>query len=135
MVNWKFVLSALFMSVWIGLHPLSVSATELHVEDISSVEELPEMVAAAKSLIQAYADYNATMNDNLGTMGVMYYPCPDGYRCRDLIAPGLDIIPEKLVFDHCEGDSEECLILLTDLLIKAGVADVDTYLNDRRSKK
>ncbi len=92
-------------------------------------EEPPAPDPMVRNLLQAYADYNLGVNANRGTRGVQYYPCPTGFRCAELIPPSLQLPVEKIVFDRCNGDSEACLILATDFLIKSGVLDVESFLS------
>lgn len=99
---------------------------------VPSVKANKSDAAAPPGLLQLYADYNQTVNNNKGTRGVQYYPCPSGYRCRDLLIPQLHLDINTLAWDHCRGDDESCLIMVTDFLILSGIDDVEPYLTARK---
>lgn len=93
---------------------------------------LPMPDRSGKIVSDMYIIYNVEKNDEKGTEGVPYYPCPDGYNCKELFPPKMKFPEDKMVFDNCDGNADACLDIIRGFLVKIGVEDVDKFLEERR---
>lgn len=84
-------------------------------------------------LSDAYMLYISEKNKEKGTRGEVYYPCPSGYECKDLLIPNLSFSADWYKFDHCEGGAG-CMDVVRDLLKASGIEDLETYIQERRVK-
>lgn len=122
---------ALIVGFFIMEH-LSLKARVKAAREYFERETTPYSDMSKQELRDTYMIYNGDKNDEMGTKGVVYYPCPMGYDCIELLHDNIGFSPDRFTFDHCNETEKGCMDVIKDFLKLSGVGDVEAYLLERR---